>query len=438
MDGYYRIYRTALSGRWGLPPKKQWLSILLVLLLLLPGLAACGSDNPTTVSTTAASTNVAASTSAASTSAASTTTASTKAASASTNVAESTTTAASTTAAAAQPLAAITTAPAANTSNALATGNLEGDVINVVDQVKAGVVLISVTSSQASGVGTGSIITPDGFIVTNFHVVALGGTTVAPQSQVVVVLNNGKKYPAKVVGAIASNDLAVIKIEDTNLPTVKMGSSGALKIGEWVVAIGNALGLPGGPTVTAGIVGAKGRSIQEPSGAQLVDLVQTNAQINPGNSGGPLLNLKGEIVGINTAAPVDPESGAAAQGIGFALSIDQTRPIIEALISGKGYSPPYLGILPQEVTPGLAARYNLPSDSGVLITQIVPDSPAAKAGWTANAILTELDGTPINDLGDLQKVLLKHKPGDTVQAKLLTPDGQQKTTSITFGTAPNS
>jgi serine protease Do len=449
MNSNNKLNNAARSGC--LRFKIKSLFIVLILLLVLPALVGCGNDNSISMATGSspvATTVVPVPTTAASPSGgvSSTTvptpTITTAASGVSSTVvttpAVSTTTSPAVASTGPQLANGVATPTPGGTTPVLATGNLEVGMINVVNQVKAAVVLISVTSPQASGVGTGSIVTPDGYIVTNYHVIALGGNTVPAGSQVTVVLTNGKKYPAKIVRAVANNDLAVLKIEDTNLPTIKFGRSEALQIGEWVVAIGNALGLPGGPTVTAGIVGATGRSIQEPNGAQLVDLIQTNAQINPGNSGGPLLNLKGEMVGINTAAPVDPESQTAAQGIGFALSIDQTRPIIEALISGKGYSPPYMGILPVEMTPGLAARYNLPRDNGVLITQVVPGSPAAIAGWMANAILVEMDGTQVNDLSDLQKVLNKHKPGDTVQAKLVTPVGQEKTTSIIFGTAPNS
>jgi S1-C subfamily serine protease len=313
------------------------------------------------------------------------------------------------------------------------------DIRNIVKEVTPSVVLIAVTTSQAQGVGTGSIITQDGFILTNFHVVAAGTASVSSQTQIQVVMTNGKKYPAKVVGTDRSNDLAVIKIEATGLPVIKQGSSSALQVGDWVVAVGNALALPGGPTVTSGIVGALGRSIQEPApaSANLTDLIQTNAAINPGNSGGPLLNLKGEIVGINTAAPVDPESGGTAQGIGFAISIDQAKPIIQTLMSGQSIVPAYMGILPVTLTPGLAARYNLSTDKGVLIQTVEPNSPAQSASWKAGDIITEMDGTPITSLDDLQSVLNRHKPGDKVSVTLITPQGQTEQSSITFGQPPS-
>jgi S1-C subfamily serine protease len=307
-----------------------------------------------------------------------------------------------------------------------------------VEQVKSAVVLIAVATPQAQGVGTGSIITQDGFILTNFHVVAADAASVSPQVKIQVVLTDGKKYPGTVVGTDRDNDLAVVKIEATGLPVIQQGSSAALHVGEWVVAVGNALALPGGPTVTTGIVGALGRSIQEPppASANLTDLIQTSAAINPGNSGGPLLNLKGELVGINTAAPVDPQSQSAAQGIGFAISIDQAKPIIQILMSGKSIVPPYMGILPQTLTPGLAAQFNLTTDTGILIREVGPGTPAEKAGWKAGDILTEMDGTKLSSIADLQQVLNRHKPGDTVQATIVTAQGQTQQTSLTFGQPP--
>jgi S1-C subfamily serine protease len=424
-----------------------------VICLLLLGLVACGADTaiPPTSSTTQSATTAAAVTTAAITSASlanlsspnpvSPTAAPTVAGTGTSSIISPI--ANNPTAAVVTPLttaAASVTSPSSSGSTGLKpTGNLETDIRSVVDTVKSAVVLIAVTTPQAQGVGTGSIITSDGFILTNFHVVAADAAAVSSQTKIQVVMTDGKKYPGTVVGTDRANDLAIVKIEATGLPTIQQGSSAALHVGDWVVAVGNALALPGGPTVTAGIIGALGRSIQEPppAGADLTDLIQTSAAINPGNSGGPLLNLSGEIVGINTAAPVDPQSQSAAQGIGFAISIDQAKPIIQTLMSGKSIVSPYMGILPQTLTPGLAAQYNLPTDTGVLITQVGPGTPADKAGWTAGDIITDLDGTKLTSLADLQSVVNRHKPGDTVQGTLITPQGQTQQTSITFGTPPN-
>jgi S1-C subfamily serine protease len=426
--------------------------LIVLVCLLVPTLVACGDTTSTagsgnSATTAAAGTTAAATTSTSTTAAANSTTsgAMTTAASgaATTTATNATTSGAGTTSN--RPVAAVTPlsstpagVAAGGATGANPTGNLETDIRNVVDTVKPAVVLIAVSTPQAQGVGTGSIITPDGYIVTNFHVVAAESASVSPQTKIQVVMTDGKKYPANVVGTDRSNDLAVVKIEATGLPVIKQGSSSALHVGDWVVAVGNALGLPGGPTVTTGIVSAIGRSIQEPApaSANLTDLIQTSAAINPGNSGGPLLNLNGELVGVNTAAPVDPQSGAAAQGIGFAISIDQAKPIIQTLMSGKSIVPPYMGILPETLTPGLAAQFQLPTDTGVLIRQVGPGTPAAQAGWKAGDTITQMDGTKLSSIADLQGVLNKHKPGDTVSATLVTPQGQTQQTNITFGQPP--
>lgn len=312
------------------------------------------------------------------------------------------------------------------------TGNLEQDVPNVVARVRQAVVMITVQTSQGTAAGTGSLVTSDGYILTNYHVVD-GATSIT------VVTFSGQRLTAKLVEPVPYNDLAVIKVEGSNFPTIPMGTTTNLQVGQWVVAIGNALALKGNPTVTTGIVSALGRSIQEPAPtyANLTGLVQTSAAINPGNSGGPLVNLQGQIVGIDTAAPVDPQSGAAAQGIGFAIPIDQAKSILQAAINGTPLKRPYLGIQPQDMTPGLAARYNLPSDTGVLVVSVQSSSPAATAGWKTGDIITQLNGTQINGLSDLEGVLSNHKPGDTVTFSIITPQGQTQTGNITFAQYPN-
>lgn len=336
------------------------------------------------------------------------------------------------------------------------TGNLENDIKAVAKAVRPAVVLIAVTvrtgggggifggqGQIGQGVGTGSILTQDGYILTNNHVVE--GATGAIQ----VALPDGRRYTGRLIGREGTNnDLAVIKIDPKageTLPTIKMGDSSKLEVGDFVVAIGNALALPGGPSLTAGVVSNIGRSIQEPNGANLTDLIQTDAAINPGNSGGPLLNLKGEIVGINTAAAVNPEENTAAQSIGFAININQAQQYIQAFVKGGGnnqnsapitVSKPFMGILPQTMTAALATRYNLPADQGVLVARVDANSPAAKAGWKAGDIMIAMDNQQIASTNDLSDVLSKHKAGDTVTAVLVGQDGKQRQTQITFGQAP--
>jgi len=290
------------------------------------------------------------------------------------------------------------------------TGYLNQDIRNVIKTVRPSVVeVIAETSSTSNigsifgggdtsggetGIGTGSIISPDGYILTNNHVVE-------GANKFTVVLPDGRQYDATLIGREGKvNDIAVIKIDpnqnsNKTLPVMKLGDSSKLEIGEAVVAIGNALGLEGGPSVTQGIVSAIGRSIQEPNGAQLTALIQTDAAINPGNSGGPLLNLRGEQIGINTAAPVDPSQGVVANGIGFAININQVMTYIQPFINGSGTpaqgqatqpafaEKPFMGILPQTVTAGLAAQYKLPVKQGALIGRVDQNTPAQQAGKKA-------------------------------------------------------
>jgi serine protease Do len=353
-------------------------------------------------------------------------------------------------------------APSNQTVPLTPTGYLNQDVRNVIKAVRPAVVeIIAETSSTnnigsifgnggsggETGIGTGSIISQDGYILTNNHVVE-------GADKFTVVLPDGRQYDAQLIGREArTSDIAVIKIDprqnsNQTLPVMKMGDSSKLEIGEAVVAIGNALGLPGGPTVTQGIVSAIGRSIQEPGGAQLTALIQTDAAINPGNSGGPLLNLRGEQIGINTAAPVDPSQGVVANGIGFAININSIMGYVQPFVSGgtpaqgNGQTvfaeKPFMGILPQTVTAGLAAQYKLPVKQGALIARVDPNTPAAQAGWQVGDIIVKMDNTTINTIDDLAGVLARHKAGDTVQATLVNRSGQQRTTQITFSRSPNS
>lgn len=313
------------------------------------------------------------------------------------------------------------------------TGNLQTDIKNVVKTVNPGVVLVSVSvqsqdafgrTSQGQGTGTGSIITANGFIITNNHVVE-------DSNQISVTLPDGRNFAAKLVGREPSNDIAVIKIEGQGFPTVKIGDSSKVEVGDWVVAIGNALALRGGSSVTAGIISALHRSVDE-----LTDLIQTDAAINPGNSGGPLLNLNGELIGINTAVATSPLDGGAAQNIGFALSINQVKPLIDGFISGTPVARPYMGVNLVNVTPVVAGRYGLKVKQGVLISDVAANSPAAKAGFKAGDVMVEMDGKPVSASADLNNILLTKKPGDTLQVKLVAQNGTNRSAQITLGQRP--
>jgi S1-C subfamily serine protease len=281
-----------------------------------------------------------------------------------------------------------------------------------------------------AGVGTGFIFDKRGYILTNNHVVE-GATTLT------VATTDNKTYDAKIVGTYPQGDLAVIQINGNgDLPTVALGDSNKLQVGDPVVAIGNALALQGGPTVTSGVVSALGRVEQEPGngpnsagGVFLVDLIQTDAAINPGNSGGPLLNAAGEVVGINTLGSTQ------AQGIGFAISINSAKPVADALIAGQPVPRPFVGISTGSLNPQQDAQLKLPANTGVGVASVVSGSPADKAGVQINDIIIKFDGQTVKGEEGFVGFLLAHKPGDTVTFTVLR-NGQQQDLKITLGQAP--
>lgn len=281
---------------------------------------------------------------------------------------------------------------------------------------------------QESGAGSGVIFDKQGLILTNNHVVANA-------RNIRVTLPDGRNFDkASVVGRDARTDLAVLKLDgvtaQTDLPVAKLGSSQGVHVGEWVIAIGNALGLDGGPTVTAGVVGALGRSIQESNGSILDNLIQTDAAINPGNSGGPLINLRGEVIGINTA--ID----SRGQGIGFAINIESAQPIITQLVQAGRVIRPALGVRVATMTPNIAGQLRIPMTSGVVIANVQANGPAAKAGLKATDIVTKLDNAKVTTLQDLMTVLEKKRPGDRVEVAYLRNQQEQKVT-VTLDELPS-
>lgn len=284
-------------------------------------------------------------------------------------------------------------------------------------------------SYEQEGAGTGFIITNDGLILTNKHVVS------DSKARYTVVTTEGKSYEATVQSLDPVYDLAVIKIDAKNLPVVELGNSDDLNVGQWVVAIGNALGRFEN-TVTAGVISAKDRSIEASdssggSAESISNLLQTDAAINSGNSGGPLVNLKGQVVGINTAV------ASGAQSIGFAIPINQAKSAIESIkISGKIVRP-YLGVRYLPITKEIAKDGNLPVDYGALIkggnsiTQlaVIPGSPADKAGLVENDIILEINGEKIDQNSSLLKLIQQYKVGDEVELKVLSK-GKEKTIKI--------
>ena len=322
-----------------------------------------------------------------------------------------------------------------------------GSVRAVADRVRPAVVHI--TNEQVipdqfgrpgigdAGIGSGVIYDSQGLILTNNHVVA-GARSLT------VSLPDGRVYRGKLLGGDPQMDLAVVKIEPEAgeaLPVAVLGDSDALAVGDGLVAIGNALGLPGGPTVTAGVISALGRAIQEPSespgepGPYLYDLIQTDAAINPGNSGGPLLNMAGEVVGINTLV-AGGDGNVSAQGIGFAIAITTARPIADQLVAQGRVAHPFVGISYALVTAVLAEQFDLPAKQGVVITQVGANTAAARAGLRARDIITAVDGQPIVDETTLGRALSRRKPGEVVQLSVARGN-QRLTLDVVLGERPD-
>jgi serine protease Do len=255
---------------------------------------------------------------------------------------------------------------------------------------------------KQQGVGSGFVISQDGYILTNNHVVE-------DADQIKVKLSNGKEYEGKVVGRDPKTDLALVKMErSSDLHPLRLGNSEDLKVGAWVVAIGSPFGLE--QTVTAGIVSAKGRVI---GSGPYDNFIQTDASINPGNSGGPLVNMRGEVVGINTA--IIPNG----QGIGFAIPINTAKEIVPQLEEKGHVTRGWLGVSIQEVTPALAKSFDLKEKQGALVAQVVSGGPAEKAGIEQGDVILGFDGKEITESKDLPRIVASTPVGKTVTVKLL-------------------
>jgi len=268
------------------------------------------------------------------------------------------------------------------------------------------------------GLGSGFIIDGDGYIVTNNHVVE-GADTIR------VILKDETEYPATVIGRDPVTDIALVKVETKgSLPTVTLGSSSDLKVGEWVAAIGSPFGLQ--YTVTAGIVSAKGRVI---GSGPYDDFIQTDASINPGNSGGPLINMKGEVVGINTMII------ARGQGIGFAIPIDLAKGIVTQLKTNGEVTRGWLGVTIQDLKGELAEYYGVKSKSGVLVAGVVPGDPADQAGVQPNDIITKINEKPVTSSRDLTNLAAGLGVGDKAKVTILR-NGESKIFEVQIGKRP--
>jgi serine protease Do len=282
--------------------------------------------------------------------------------------------------------------------------------VDVIAKTRPSVVAISTEITGFSffgaytqqGAGSGWIISSDGLIVTNNHVVE-GASTVN------VTLDDGRTFEAENVYADAYSDLAIIKIDATDLPAASIGDSSGMRVGDWVVAIGNSLGM--GISATKGIVSATGVTISLSEGDELYDLIQTDAAINPGNSGGPLLNLAGQVIGINSAKIQD----VGVEGMGYAISIEEALPILQQLINQGKVSRPEIGVGLYTVDEYVAQRYNLPVSQGVLVTQVNRGSPADLAGIRQGDVIVALDDVEITTAQQLKTLLQSYQVGQTVQ-----------------------
>jgi S1-C subfamily serine protease len=311
---------------------------------------------------------------------------------------------------------------------------LQQTVINVINTVQPSVVEITGQSSQGESIGSGEILNTNGYIVTNEHVVS-GFSALAVQ------LSNGKQYPATLVGKDPQDDLAVLKIQAADLRPINTADSNKVQVGEFSIAIGSPLGLQ--QSATIGIVSALDRNASTTT-SQLIGLIQTSAPINPGNSGGALVNLQGQLIGVPTLAAANPETGTAANGIGFAIPSNRVTFIADQLIkygkvvnSGQGY----LRIRGINVTPNIAAAYNLPVKTGVLVAGFSSDasgkSPAQVAGVRVGDIIVAVNGQPVANSGELASVLLALAPGTRIKVTIQRGASQQ-TIPATLGERPTT
>ena len=303
---------------------------------------------------------------------------------------------------------------------------VEGAVVAVQTGAAVDKGLFSGNSGSSGGEGTGFVISPDGVIVTNNHVVADAG------GRIEVEFGDGTKQAAELLGRAPEYDLAVIKVDGKNLPTVKLGNSDALAVGDQVVAVGNALALKGGLSVTEGIVSGKGRTVPEDqTGTTLYDVLQTDAAINPGNSGGPLVNAAGEVVGINTAL------AGGSQNVGFAISIDSAKAVIAQLRAGKRVSVAFLGVQTTDVTPAIARSLNLGTKTGAVIKEVTKGQAAEKSGLQVNDVIVAIGGNRVTGPEDVGAQIRRFAPGNDVEVTV-ERGGKSESVTVTLGTRPDS
>jgi serine protease Do len=286
----------------------------------------------------------------------------------------------------------------------------EAVVIRVARQAMPAVVAVGVRGGSGSGV----IVRQDGIIVTNAHVVRNA-------TEVEVGLSDGRRVRGRVLGSDPTVDVAVVQVQEANLPAAPLADSDQLEVGQTAIAIGNPIGLE--RTVTTGVVSAVNRS---PRGFELGGLIQTDAAINPGNSGGPLVDSQGRVIGINTVIV------QGTTGLGFAVPINLARDIAGQLLSTGRIRRTVLGIVPDDLIPELAQQYNLPVREGIIVRQVEPGSPAARAGLQVADIITQIDNQPVTTSGDLRRILRSHRPGDSVRLTVVRAPNRGRPTTLTL------
>lgn len=296
-------------------------------------------------------------------------------------------------------------------------------VVTIVGTIPGQMTFFGQTGDQTVS-GSGFFISDEGYILTNNHVVE--GT-----KEVSIILSDGREEKAALVGTDPYSDIAILKTEGAVPSVAVLGNSDLLNSGESVIAIGSPLG-DFKNTVTVGVVSGTGRSIDTGQGYQIEGLIQTDAAINQGNSGGPLVNLAGEVIGVNNMIVRGSASGAVAEGLGFAIPVNTAQAVANQIVAQGYFSRPFMGISYQAISPDIAANYNLPVQWGVYVTKVAADSPASKAGLQADDIIISLNNVKMDETHNYLNVLYTYKPGDQVALGVMR-DGKEITIQITLG-----
>jgi len=298
---------------------------------------------------------------------------------------------------------------------------LKPSIVQIVSEIAA--MRFSNSALPPTGVGTGVILDLQGNILTNNHVVE-------DTQKLTVTLDSGESFPAQIIGLDPVTDLAIIRIQADGLQPAKLGSSDLVEVGQDVIAIGHALGLAGGPTVSKGVVSALGRTISTDQNTTIVDLIQTDASINPGNSGGALVNNAAEVIGINTAII------QGGQGIGFAININDAKVVARQLMDQGFVRRGFLGIRPVNLTPSIANQLGIDVTEGVILALVFDGTAADEAGLQSEDVIVKLGSQAIRNTGELSKFLIEHQPGETVDIVVIR-DGREIAGKLTLRDRPS-